>query len=72
MVCKCDYTCSVAIGRRLSSEPYRQREEGTNTIENTLFDAMVKAGAVSKDNSDDPVKVVNINSHGIDYLSQFS
>ncbi|KDN33258.1 hypothetical protein RSAG8_13652, partial [Rhizoctonia solani AG-8 WAC10335] len=34
-----------------------QREEGTNTIENTLFDAMVKAGAVSKDNSDDPVKV---------------
>ncbi|KDN35256.1 hypothetical protein RSAG8_11741, partial [Rhizoctonia solani AG-8 WAC10335] len=35
----------------------KQREEGTNTIENTLFDAMVKAGAVSKDNSDDPVKV---------------
>ncbi|CAE6458384.1 unnamed protein product [Rhizoctonia solani] len=34
-----------------------QREEGTNTIENTLFAAMVKAGAVSKDNSDDPVKV---------------
>ncbi|CAE6465403.1 unnamed protein product [Rhizoctonia solani] len=34
-----------------------QREAGTNTIENTLFDAMVKAGAVSKDNSDDPVKV---------------
>ncbi|KAH7327636.1 pseudouridine synthase [Rhizoctonia solani] len=34
-----------------------QRDAGTNTIENTLFDAMVKAGAVSKDNSDDPVKV---------------
>lgn len=36
---------------------FRQREANTNTIENTLFDAMVKAGAVSKENSDDPVKV---------------
>jgi tRNA pseudouridine38-40 synthase len=27
------------------------------TIEGVLFDAMVKAGAVSKDNADDPVKV---------------
>ncbi|QRW17364.1 tRNA pseudouridine synthase A [Rhizoctonia solani] len=34
-----------------------QRDAGTNTIENTLFNAMVKAGAVSEDNSDDPVKV---------------
>ncbi|SJL03869.1 uncharacterized protein ARMOST_07226 [Armillaria ostoyae] len=27
------------------------------TIEGTLFDALVRAGAISKDNSDDPVKV---------------
>ncbi|ELU36078.1 tRNA pseudouridine synthase domain-containing protein [Rhizoctonia solani AG-1 IA] len=38
-------------------ETLRQRDAGTNTIENTLFNAMVKAGAVSEDNSDDPVKV---------------
>ncbi|KAG8796307.1 tRNA pseudouridine synthase 1 [Ceratobasidium sp. 428] len=34
-----------------------QIQKDAHTIENTLFDAMVKAGAVSKDNSDDPVKV---------------
>ncbi|KAG9126339.1 tRNA pseudouridine synthase 1 [Ceratobasidium sp. 392] len=34
-----------------------QIQRDAHTIENTLFDAMVKAGAVSKDNSDDPVKV---------------
>lgn len=27
------------------------------TIEGVLFEAMVKAGAVSQDNADDPVKV---------------
>ena len=27
------------------------------TIENTLFDALVRIGAVSQDNADDPVKV---------------
>ena len=27
------------------------------TIENELFDAFVRVGAVSRDNSDDPVKV---------------
>ena len=30
---------------------------GVRTIENTLFDALVRAGAVSKDNSDNPTKV---------------
>ncbi|KAG9083686.1 tRNA pseudouridine synthase 1 [Ceratobasidium sp. 370] len=34
-----------------------QIQRDARTIENTLFDAMVKAGAVSKENSDDPVKV---------------
>ncbi|QRV74398.1 hypothetical protein RhiJN_02412 [Ceratobasidium sp. AG-Ba] len=34
-----------------------QIQKDAHTIENTLFDAMVKAGAVSKDNSDDPVNL---------------
>jgi tRNA pseudouridine38-40 synthase len=33
------------------------------TIEGVLFDAMVKAGAVSQDNADDPVKVSFSNKH---------
>jgi hypothetical protein len=36
---------------RLDSQP------NVRTIEGVLFDAMVKAHAVSEDNSDDPVKV---------------
>ncbi|KAK7008253.1 tRNA pseudouridine synthase 1 [Favolaschia claudopus] len=34
-----------------------QIQQNAKTIENALFDAMVRAGAVSQDNSDDPVKV---------------
>lgn len=30
------------------------------TIENVLFDALVKIGAVSKDNADDPIKVGSV------------
>ena len=32
-------------------------QKGSKTIEGDLFDAFVKAGAVSADNSDDPTKV---------------
>jgi tRNA U38,U39,U40 pseudouridine synthase TruA len=32
-------------------------QQNAKTIENALFDAMVRAGAVSQDNADDPVKV---------------
>lgn len=35
----------------------RQRNAGLKTIEGTLFDALARAGAVSEDNADDPVKV---------------
>jgi tRNA pseudouridine38-40 synthase len=34
-----------------------RQNTGVKTIEGTVFDALVKAGAISKDNSDDPVKV---------------
>jgi tRNA pseudouridine38-40 synthase len=33
------------------------RQPNVRTIEGVLFNAMVKAGAVSQDNADDPVKV---------------
>lgn len=33
------------------------RQPDVRTIEGTLFSALVAAGAVSKDNADDPVKV---------------
>ena len=33
------------------------RQPDVRTIEGTLFNALVAAGAVSKDNADDPVKV---------------
>ena len=36
---------------------HRQYDAHVKTIEGTLFKARVKAGAVSQDNSDDPVKV---------------
>jgi hypothetical protein len=35
-----------------------QNGVATRTIEGTLFEALVKAGAVSQDNADDPVKVL--------------
>ncbi|KAF7356266.1 tRNA pseudouridine synthase 1 [Mycena venus] len=35
----------------------RDADQDAKTIENALFDAMVRAGAVSQDNADDPVKV---------------
>ncbi|KAJ7108843.1 pseudouridine synthase [Mycena crocata] len=34
-----------------------QIQQHGKTIENTLFDALVRAGAVSEDNADDPIKV---------------
>jgi tRNA pseudouridine38-40 synthase len=33
------------------------RQPDVRTIEGVLFDALVRTGAVSKDNADDPVKV---------------
>lgn len=38
------------------------RQPDVRTIEGVLFDALVRAGAVSKDNADDPVKVGHL--HG--------
>lgn len=40
-----------------SNSAIRFRQPNAKTIENTLFNALVKAGAVSQDNADDPVKV---------------
>jgi tRNA U38,U39,U40 pseudouridine synthase TruA len=40
---------------KLMSASKRQPE--AKTIENTLFNALVEAGAVSQDNANDPVKV---------------
>ncbi|KAJ7022098.1 pseudouridine synthase [Mycena alexandri] len=49
--------CALLIGFCGSGYRGMQIQSGGNTIENTLFDAMVRAGAVSEDNADDPVKV---------------
>ncbi|KAH8103991.1 tRNA pseudouridine synthase [Cristinia sonorae] len=51
--------CALLIG--FCGEGYNgmqiQPDPNLKTIENTLFDALVKVGAVSQDNADDPVKV---------------
>ncbi|KIJ65635.1 hypothetical protein HYDPIDRAFT_88408 [Hydnomerulius pinastri MD-312] len=44
-------------GTGCSGMQIQPREAGLRTIEGVLFDALVRAGAVSQDNSDDPVKV---------------
>ncbi|TRM65503.1 pseudouridine synthase [Schizophyllum amplum] len=50
--------CAVLIGFCGSGYNGMQiQKPPAKTIENELFDALVRAGAVSKDNSDDPVKV---------------
>ena len=41
----------------LPPSPFPNRQPDVRTIEGELFSALVKAGAVSKDNADDPVKV---------------
>lgn len=38
-------------------QPTFSSQPDVRTIEGVLFDALVKAGAVSQDNADDPVKV---------------
>ncbi|TCD67975.1 tRNA pseudouridine synthase 1 [Steccherinum ochraceum] len=49
--------CALLIG--FCGEGYNgmQIQPAAKTIENTLFDALVRVGAVSQDNADDPVKV---------------
>ncbi|KAF7308256.1 PseudoU-synth-1 domain-containing protein [Mycena chlorophos] len=49
--------CALLIGFCGSGYSGMQIQQGTRTIENTLFDALVRVGAVSKDNADDPTKV---------------
>ncbi|KAF9515742.1 hypothetical protein BS47DRAFT_1293494 [Hydnum rufescens UP504] len=52
--------CVVLLGfcgAGYSGMQIQRDHSNTKTIEGTLFDAFVKAGAVSKDNSDDPTKV---------------
>lgn len=58
--CKCTgffiLSLSFLIVKYFSSQPNH-----TQTIEGVLFQAMVRAGAVSQDNADDPVKVSTSN-----------
>ncbi|KAJ7509764.1 pseudouridine synthase [Mycena galericulata] len=49
--------CALLIGFCGSGYSGMQIQQNAKTIENVLFDAMVRAGAVSQDNADDPVKV---------------
>ncbi|KAF7307477.1 PseudoU-synth-1 domain-containing protein [Mycena indigotica] len=49
--------CALLIGFCGSGYSGMQIQRNAKTIENTLFDALVRIGAVSKDNADDPVKV---------------
>lgn len=49
--------CALLIGFCGSGYSGMQIQQNAKTIENELFDAMVRAGAVSEDNADDPVKV---------------
>ncbi|KAJ7312387.1 pseudouridine synthase [Mycena albidolilacea] len=49
--------CALLIGFCGSGYRGMQIQQNAKTIENALFDAMVRAGAVSQDNADDPVKV---------------
>ncbi|CAL1714564.1 unnamed protein product [Somion occarium] len=51
--------CALLIGYSGAGYNGMQMQYDTNvkTIEGTLFNALVKAGAVSQDNADDPVKV---------------
>ncbi|KAJ7625581.1 pseudouridine synthase [Roridomyces roridus] len=49
--------CALLIGFCGSGYSGMQIQNNAKTIENALFDAMVRAGAVSQDNADDPVKV---------------
>jgi tRNA U38,U39,U40 pseudouridine synthase TruA len=46
---------------RLSHAYYLYRQpEHTRTIEGVLFNALVKVGAVSQDNADNPTKVLSV------------
>ncbi|KAJ6478841.1 pseudouridine synthase [Mycena vitilis] len=49
--------CALLIGFCGSGYSGMQIQQNAKTIENALFDAMVRSGAVSADNADDPVKV---------------
>ncbi|KAJ7699000.1 pseudouridine synthase [Mycena rosella] len=49
--------CALLIGFCGSGYSGMQIQQNAKTIENALFDAMVRSGAVSQDNADDPVKV---------------
>jgi tRNA pseudouridine38-40 synthase len=49
--------CALLIGFCGSGYSGMQFQPNARTIEGTLFEALVKAGAISEDNSDDPMKV---------------
>ncbi|PVF97115.1 pseudouridine synthase [Serendipita vermifera] len=49
--------CALLIGFCGAGYSGMQIQKDSKTIENRLFDALVKVGAVSEDNSDDPTKV---------------
>ncbi len=52
----CVYFSSYDV-RKFLMRGSRQPDPKTRTIEGVLFDALIKVGAVSKDNSDNPTKV---------------
>ncbi|TFK75003.1 pseudouridine synthase [Pluteus cervinus] len=49
--------CALLLGFCGSQYSGMQIQPNVRTIENVVFDVLVKIGAVSKDNADDPVKV---------------
>jgi hypothetical protein len=51
--CKCESLFRLSC---ISDHQQRSSQPNVRTIEGVLFEALVKAGAVSKDNADDPVK----------------
>ena len=60
--CECGCCCCCSFlgcccRKRLTLHLTFFRQPNVRTIEGVLFSAMVKAGAVSQDNADDPVKV---------------
>jgi tRNA pseudouridine38-40 synthase len=56
----CVFSCPSAIPALLTCVCNENRQPDVRTIEGVLFDALVRAGAVSSDNADDPVKVEHL------------
>ena len=55
---KCAYLCSIWCSRVVDFVCRPGSQPSVRTIEGVLFDALMRAGAVSKDNADNPTKVL--------------